>query len=57
MMNRLLENGQLQEMSCGSNFAYVLNNNGLFLPTEYKVLQSQSSGGFVKCMNQAIDIF
>lgn len=50
MMNRLLENGQLQEMSCGSNFAYVLNNNGLFLPTEYKVLQSQSSGGFVKCM-------
>lgn len=49
-MNRLLENGQLQEMTCGSNFAYVLNNNGLFLPTEYKVLQSQSSGGFVKCM-------
>lgn len=49
-MNRLLENGQLQEMVCGSNFAYVLNNNGLFLPTEYKVLQSQSSGGFVKCM-------
>ena len=49
-MNRLLENGQLQEMPCGSNFAYVLNNNSLFLPTEYKVLQSQSGGGFVKCM-------
>lgn len=49
-MNRLLENGQLQEMTYGSNFGYVLYNNSLFLPTEYKVLQSQSSGGFVKCM-------
>lgn len=52
-MNRLLDNGQLQEMTCGSNFAYVLNDNGLFLPTEYKVLQSQTDGGFVKCMKMS----
>lgn len=49
-MNRLLENGQLQEMVCGTNFAYVLENNNAFQPTAYKVLQSQSSGAFVKCM-------
>lgn len=49
-MNRLLDNGQLREIDCESNFAYVLENNNLFLPTEYKVLQSQSDGSFVKCM-------
>lgn len=50
MMNRLLENGQLQEMSCGSNFAYVVTDHTSFLPTEYKVLQSQGSNSFIKCM-------
>lgn len=49
-MNRLLENGQLQEMTCGSNFAYVVNDHTSFLPTEYKVLQSQGSNSFIKCM-------
>ena len=37
-------------MSCGTNFAYILNNNSLFLTTEYKVLQSQVNSSFVKCM-------
>ena len=50
MMNRLLENGHLQEMTCGSNFAYVVNDHTSFLPTEYKVLQSQGSNSFIKCM-------
>lgn len=50
MMNRLLENGQLQEMACGSNFAYIVNDHTSFLPTEYKVLQSQGSNSFIKCM-------
>ena len=50
MMNRLLENGQLQEMSCGSNFAYIIDDNTSFLPTEYKVLQSQGNNSFIKCM-------
>lgn len=49
-MNRLIEKKQLQEMCCGDNFSYILTDNGLFLPTEYKVLQSQSDGGFVRCM-------
>lgn len=49
-MNRLLEDGCISEMECGNNFAYILNNNALFLSTDYKVLQSQEEGHFVKCM-------
>lgn len=49
-MNCLLEQGQIQDMACGSNFAYTLTNNDDFLPIEYKVLQSQSSDCFVKCV-------
>lgn len=49
-MNRLLEKEYLQEVKCGSNFSYVLTDNGAFLSTEYKVLQSQFDGCFIKCM-------
>ncbi len=49
-MNRLIENGKLEEMSCGSNFAYILTDNTDFLPTEYKVLHSQNDAVFVKCI-------
>ena len=49
-MNRLIENGKLEEMSCGSNFAYILTDNADFLPTEYKVLHSQNDVVFVKCI-------
>lgn len=49
-MNILIEKGHISEMSCGTNFSYILNNNSLFLTTEYKVLQSQVSSSFVKCM-------
>lgn len=49
-MNRLIENGKLEEMSCGSNFAYILTDNADFLPTEYKVLHSQNDAIFVKCI-------
>ena len=49
-MNRLIENGYLQEMDCGSNFAYVVNDHTSFLTTEYKVLQSQGGKSFIKCM-------
>lgn len=49
-MNALIENNYIGEMECGSNFAYVLNDNGIFLSTEYKVLQSQANSCFVKCM-------
>ncbi|MEE1057347.1 MAG: FHA domain-containing protein [Acutalibacteraceae bacterium] len=49
-MNRLIENGSIIEMVCGSNFAFNVNDNTAFLPTEYKVLQSQGNNCFVKCM-------
>lgn len=49
-MNALLENGSITAMDCGANFSYILQDNGLFLPTEYKVLQSRVGSSFVKCM-------
>lgn len=49
-MNSLVETGYLSEMKCGTNFAYTLSDNGMFQATEYKVLQSQAKGGFVRCM-------
>lgn len=49
-MNTLIENGYLKEMVCGTNFSYILNDNSIFVPTEYKVLQSQSKSGFLRCM-------
>lgn len=38
------------EINCGSNFAYNLVSNDTFSATEYKVLQSQANGCFVRCM-------
>lgn len=49
-MNQLLETGHITEMTCGANFAYVVSDNMSFLPTEYKVLQSQGNNSFVKSM-------
>lgn len=49
-MNQLIRTGQITEMGCGANFAYILGENSAFLPTEYKVLQSQGGSSFVKCM-------
>ncbi|MGM9603391.1 MAG: FHA domain-containing protein [Faecousia sp.] len=49
-MNRLIENGHVLEMACGTNFSYILSDNNAFLSTEYKVLQSQVNSNFVKCM-------
>lgn len=48
-MNLLIENGVIDEIECGSNFAYVLKDNSSFLSTEYKVLQSQTNSNFIKC--------
>lgn len=49
-MNALIEENYIKEMECGSNFSYILNDNSVFLATEYKVLQSQTNSCFVKCM-------
>lgn len=49
-MYNLLEQGLIQEMACETNFAYILRDSDLFLPFEYKVLRSQSSDCFVRCV-------
>lgn len=49
-MNILIENGIISEMKCGNDFSYILNDHSLFLSTEYKVLQGQEKGYFIKCM-------
>lgn len=49
-MNKLVESGCLQEIACGNNFAYDLEDSNLFLSTEYKVLQNQGEGNFVTCV-------
>lgn len=46
----LIENGLLNEITCGNNFACIVNDKNAFLSTEYKVLQSQAEGSFIKCM-------
>lgn len=49
-MYTLKDNGILEEIRCGSNFGYILGNNSYFMNTDYKVLQSQTSGIFIPCM-------
>lgn len=49
-MNELVEKGYISEMMCGNNLTYILNEDSLFLTTEYKVLLSQGENSFVKCM-------
>lgn len=51
-MNSLIESGTLVEKPCGSNFAYLLNDNSSFMSTEYKVLHNQGNA-FVKCMKMS----
>ncbi len=43
-----VENTIFSRMECGINFAYILKDNSRFLTTEYKVLQSQQRGCFLK---------
>lgn len=60
-MNLLVENEVIEEIKCGTNFGYVLKDSSLFLPTEYKVLQSQTNSRFIQCMkmlyNGRIELF
>jgi len=51
-MNLLEQKGLLTKMCCGANLSYLLNEDS-FLPTEYKVLQSQNNSCFVKCMKMS----
>ena len=49
-METSIDNAIFTELKCGTNFAYILNDNGRFLTTEYKVLQSQAGGCFLRSM-------
>ena len=51
-MNLLEQKGLLTKMCCGANLSYLLNED-IFLPTEYKILQSQNNSCFVKCMKMS----
>ncbi len=49
-MKQLKEIGILQEIKCGNNFGYVLDDDTCFVSTDYKVLLAQEAGVFVPCM-------
>lgn len=49
-MYTLKDNGVISEIQCGNNFEYILGDNSYFVNTDYKVLQSQNDGIFVRCM-------
>lgn len=40
----------VKEMSCGTDFAYILTDQVLLAETEYKVLQNQKDGFFIRCV-------
>ncbi len=46
----LKDKGVISEISCGNNFEYILENEAAFVNTDYKVLQNQDDGNFIKCM-------
>ncbi len=60
-MYDLKDNGVISEITSGSNFEYILRDNTTFVNTDYKVLQSQKNGIFIKCMkmtrNGLIDLY
>lgn len=49
-MYMLKDKEYINEIESGNNFGYVLSDNSYFVSTDYKVLQNQSNGIFVKCM-------
>lgn len=49
-MYSLKDNGVIQEVTCGNNFEYILEQNSHFVDTDYKVLQSQTNEIFIPCM-------
>lgn len=44
------DNNIMVELKSASNFSYVLQNDNVFLNTDFKVLQSQNNGLFVPCV-------
>ena len=48
-MSELIKSGAVADVTRGSNLAYMLQDNDLFLLTGYKVIKSQRQKGFVNC--------
>lgn len=49
-MNFLTNEEYVSEISCGQNFAYILNSQIVVSQIEYKVLQNQKDSFFIKCI-------
>ncbi len=45
-----MKNLLMTEIKCAENFAYILNDSSLFLKTEYKILQGETTSFFLKCV-------
>lgn len=49
-MNGMVTQKSIKEMDCGQCFSYILEDNDAFLPTDYKVMQSQKDNVLVNCV-------
>ena len=60
-MYTLKDNDVISEVMCGNYFEYILKDSSQFVNTDYKVLQSQNNGIFIKCMkmtrNGLVDLY
>ncbi len=54
-MQMFKELGMIQEVECGQNFGYVLNDEKSFANTEYKVVQNYKNSIFVRCMKISLN--
>lgn len=48
-----MDNNSFFEMEYGSDFAYILKDNEIFLSTEYKIFKNMESKNFLRCMKAA----
>lgn len=49
-MYSLIEKGIISDRNCVNNFECILADKSIFSATDYKVLQSQDDGIFIKCL-------
>ena len=48
-MKELIQSGRIEEVQGAQNAAYLLNDERMFLLTEYKILKNQTKDGFAPC--------
>lgn len=54
-MNILIEENQIKEITCNSDFIYLLLADTKLSVMEYKVLQNQEKSGFLRCMRMKLN--